>query len=339
MEKKTLLSFIILIIGYLFLFSTCKFEDELTKPVLGTSEISVITEKTAICTSFIETDGGTDIYARGVCWSTSSTPTADFSTKTSDGTGTGFFSSSIFSLIPNTTYYVRAYATNKVGTTYGNELVLTTMPVNTSLEYDTTITDIDGNLYHIIKIGNQLWMIENLKTTKYRDGTSIPNITDSTQWCNLTTGAYCDYDNIVSNSTTYGRLYNWYAINNTRKLAPKGWHVATNSDWITLGFYVGKWGSINTISGAGGKLKETGTLHWLSPNTGATNEYGFSALPGGDRGNAGSFKGICNIGNWWTGNDGSNGYAYSWSMLYMNSDLTNYLDSYYYGFSVRCVRD
>ncbi len=139
------------------------------------------------------------------------------------------------------------------------------------------VTDIDGNTYQTIKIGNQWWMAENLKVTHYRNGDAIPNVTDYTEWVYLTSGAYCAYDNDNSHVATYGRLYNWYAVSDSRNVAPSGWHVSTFEEWQTLEDYLG--GS----SVAGGKLKEAGTSHWASPNTGATNESGFSALPSGYR--------------------------------------------------------
>ena len=119
-----------------------------------------------------------------------------------------------------------------------------------------TVTDIDGNAYHTVAIGKQVWLVENLKVTRYRNGDQIPNVSDNKQWCNLTTGAYCNYNNDANNVTTYGRLYNWYAVHDIRNIAPKGWHVATDVEWKILTDYLGG----ETI--AGGKLKETGTTLW-----------------------------------------------------------------------------
>ena len=150
----------------------------------------------------------------------------------------------------------------------------------------STMTDIDGNTYTTVKIGDQWWMAENLKVTHYRNGEEIPNITDNTEWANLTSGAYCDYDNNPNNVATYGRLYNWYSIEDSRDLAPDGWHVPSRDEWQTMIEYLGGDGI------AGGKLKESGTEHWLSPNEGATNESGFSALPSGMRGDNAHFYSI-----------------------------------------------
>jgi uncharacterized protein (TIGR02145 family) len=143
--------------------------------------------------------------------------------------------------------------------------------------YMEPITDIDGNVYHTVKIGNQVWTVENLKTTHYQNGDAIPKVDDYNTWPDLTTGAYCEYGNNAINVESYGRLYNWYVISDSRKIAPDGWRVPTQQDWQTLISFLGD------ADEAGGKLKETGTSHWESPNSGATDEWGFRALPGGKR--------------------------------------------------------
>lgn len=154
----------------------------------------------------------------------------------------------------------------------------TTAVFNPNVSYGT-MTDQDGNMYKTVTIGTQTWMAENLRTSKYQDGTAIPNVIDNTAWIALTTGAYCNYNNTESTDTiaTYGRLYNWYAATDSRNIAPVGWHVPTDAEWTTLTTYLGG------VTVAGSKMKETGTTHWISPNTGATNESGFTALPSGVR--------------------------------------------------------
>jgi uncharacterized protein (TIGR02145 family) len=157
------------------------------------------------------------------------------------------------------------------------------------------IIDYDGNIYTTIEIGTQIWLVENLLTTSYNNGTSIPNITDNTLWTNATSGAYAWYDNdAASYKNVYGALYNWFAVDDINALAPTGTRVADKTDWDLLISFVG--GS----SIAGGKLKEAGLTHWDSPNSGATNEYGFTALPGGyRRGDAGTFETLGDNGLWW----------------------------------------
>jgi uncharacterized protein (TIGR02145 family) len=241
-----------------------------------------------------------------------------------------------------TAYYVRAYATNSVGTSYGNEISFTTLVDYTG--QTGTINGIDGNTYQTIGIGSQIWMAENLKTTKYNDGTAIPNLTGGDTWAAATTGAYGDYSNNPSNSTTYGRLYNWYAVDNNaatkvasnggKNVCPTSWHVSTNAEWTTLTTYLGG------ESVAGGKLKETGTTHWASPNTGATNETGFTALPGGYRYRDGSYAGgYGGHGYWWSSTEASSVSAW-YRVIYFNYIYVEiYYDEKRYGFSVRCLKD
>jgi uncharacterized protein (TIGR02145 family) len=196
-----------------------------------------------------------------------------------------------------------------------------------------TVTDIDGNVYNTITIGTQTWMKENLKTTRYTNGEQIPNVTDNTAWVNLTAGGYCNYANNDANAATYGRLYNWYAVNDSRKIAPKGWHVATDAELLALETYLGGWRV------AGGLLKETGATHWASPNTGATNSSGFTALPGGVRKNDGPFNVIGNSGYWWAASEYNSGNAWVHSMDYSYIEVYSLYIPKRIGCSVRCVKD
>ncbi|MBC8215271.1 MAG: hypothetical protein H8E64_02020, partial [Candidatus Marinimicrobia bacterium] len=196
-----------------------------------------------------------------------------------------------------------------------------------------TVTDIDGNVYETVIIGEQEWTVTNLKVTKYRDGTAIPTGHSNSDWSNLTTGAYAVYDNNESNATTYGYLYNWYAVDDTRNIAPEGWHVPTDDEWQTLVDYLG--GS----SIAGGKMKETGTEHWNSPNTGATNESGFMALPGGFRSYNGGYTNMGYNCYFWSSTESSSTNAWYRILSYNNSDVYRSSYSKHYGFSVRVVRD
>jgi uncharacterized protein (TIGR02145 family) len=203
------------------------------------------------------------------------------------------------------------------------------------------VTDIDGNTYRYVRIGTQIWMVENLKTTKFNDGSVIPLITDPTIWASCTTSkspGYCWYNNdSVDYGPTYGAIYNWYAVN-TGKLAPTGWHVPTDSEWTVLTTVLGG------ANVAGGALKSTSTTYWLSPNIGATNSTGFSALPGGSRCGSncsipGTFNSIGAYGNWWA--SPRNGYTGSFCRSMSGGAAavmsTNILEDY--GCSVRCVRN
>ena len=166
--------------------------------------------------------------------------------------------------------------------------------------------DGDGNNYPIVTIGTQTWMTENLKTTKYNDGTDIPLVIVDTAWNSLSTPAYCWYNNDFINKVNYGALYNWYTVS-TSKLCPKGWHVLSDAEWTVLTTYLG--------DNAGGKLKEAGFTHWSSPNTVATNESGFTALPGGFRWSSGYFYFVGYNGLWWSSSEYHTNYALSRSAL------------------------
>jgi uncharacterized protein (TIGR02145 family) len=297
---------------------------------LTTSAISEFTTSTATSGGEITLDGGA-VTARGVCWSIDPNPTIA-NNKTVDGNGTGTFTSSITGLVSGMTYYLRAYATNSAGTAYGGQLSFLFQSQGLVPE---TITDIDGNVYHAVNIGTQTWMVENLKTTRYRNGDPIPNVTDATSWTSLTTGSYCWYSNdAVTYKADYGALYNWYAVVDSRNIAPAGWHVPTDAEWTALTDYLGG------TSVAGGKLKETGTTHWSILNTDATNTSGFTAISGGGRNNSdGAFFNVGYICGCWssTAYDASN--AWICGLNFNNASVFRFSSNKQNGFSVRCLRD
>ncbi|HBE42523.1 MAG TPA: hypothetical protein DDW27_15240 [Bacteroidales bacterium] len=303
-------------------------------PTVTPAEITSITLNTAVSGGNITNNGGGEITAKGVCWSKSENPaTAD--SKTENGTGSASFVSNLAGLCPNTKYYLRAYATNSAGTNYSNQVTFETISgiiFNPAITYGT-VTDVEGNTYKTLQTGSQTWMAENLKTTKFNDGTNIPLVTGNTEWANLTTPGYCWYGNDeCANKGVYGGLYNWYTVN-TGKLCPTGWHVPSLDEWVAFINYLG---GINAVTG--GKLKETGTSHWTAPNTGATNESGFTALPGGIRRYEGTFDHNRNYGNWWFSTEFSDTDAWRWYMDYeSNVYRTNHDNNY--GFSIRCMKD
>ncbi len=184
-----------------------------------------------------------------------------------------------------------------------------------------------------ITIGTQKWMIVNLDIETYRNGDIIPQVTDPTAWKELTTGAWCYYGNNDDNGAKYGKLYNWYAVNDSRGLAPQGWHISTDAEWTTLSTLLGG----EDI--AGGKLKEVGTLNWMTPNTKATNETGFLALPGGLRLYDGTFNGVGGFGYWWSATQGNSTGAWIRGLYSNNFNLGRGSASKSYGFSIRCLRD
>lgn len=195
------------------------------------------------------------------------------------------------------------------------------------------VTDIDGNIYHTVRIGTQVWLMENLTVTRYRNGDSIPNVTDGPTWGGLLTGAYCNYSNDPNNASIYGRLYNWFAVDDPRGIAPEGWHVPSEAEWDILVNYLGG------ASVAGGAMKEAGTSHWNSPNSGATNSSGFTALPGGYRGIGNNFGGMGNEATFWSSTEHSTDNAWNRSLYYGNAQVDRSTNGKQHGFSVRCVRD
>lgn len=195
-----------------------------------------------------------------------------------------------------------------------------------------TVIDIDGNVYHSVTIGSQVWMVENLKVTKFNDGTNIPNVTGALAWSNLVTPGYCYYNNDAANKNKYGNLYNWYAVN-TGKLCPTGWRVPTDADWTTLTNYLG---GENIV---GSKLKEKGTSNWWSPNAEATNETGFTGLPGGNRAINGSFGFTGIYGFWWSTSEINNTDVWGRSLCYFNIAVTKSLEPKGTGQSIRCIKN
>jgi uncharacterized protein (TIGR02145 family) len=295
-------------------------------PTVTTSEVTNITATSATCGGTIIDEGTGRFRVRGICWSKGITPTiADDIISAAGPTVT--FTYNMSDLDAGTTYYVRAYATNNAGTGYGMAMPFTTL-----------LLDVEGNTYKTVTIGTQDWMAENLKTTKYRNGdligTTTPagfdiynEITPKYQW------AYAGSENYVA---TYGRLYTWYAVTDSRNVCPTGWHVPTASEWTVLVTFVGGWET------AGGKLKETGTAHWQSPNTGATNETGFTALPSGRRDYANDFDDLGSDGYWWSSTSSSTeGSGVGRTINYYVSSI--YVDEVssrkHSGYSVRCVKD
>jgi len=230
-------------------------------------------------------------------------------------------------------YYYRVYS--KKGTFYSEYAA--SVKVTAINQF---IKDIDNNRYPYITIGNQVWMTENLKTTRYRNGTPIPQITSNTEWENLKTGARCAYNNDTTHVAIYGRLYNWYAAAGDPGLCPEGWHVPTEAEWKVLLNYLGGPGY------AGGKMKEEGTSHWISPNSGANNKSGFTALPGGWRTGAGTWltNGQPSLGNYagfWSFNPSASpsATAFDITLSTFESAASAGYHNKTLGLSIRCVKD
>jgi len=200
------------------------------------------------------------------------------------------------------------------------------------------ITDVEGNSYKTVTIGTQTWMAENLKVSKYSDGTTIPTETDNTQWSNLTTGAWAYYNNDIANNTKFGKLYNWYAlsktINGNKNVCPTGWHVPTGNEWTVLTDYLGG------FDVAGGKMKEVDVTNWIIPNTGATNSSFFTGLPGGRRHPFdGLYVDLNLVGYWWSSSEYNLVYGVAFKLRNNEEGALVYNAGKQNGLSVRCLRD
>jgi uncharacterized protein (TIGR02145 family) len=310
-----------------------------------TTSVNVSSAYSVYANGSVSVSGGNNnmVSKRGFCWNASGNPTIASDT-VGAGSGLGNFGAVIPGLSAGTAYYVKAFAINSSGSVYyGSQLSFTTLTLGMPSAGIGTVTDIDGNIYNTITLGTQVWMVENLKTTRYRDGTSITNVSDNAAWASATSGAYCDYNNDAANAVDYGRLYNLYAIKDSRNIAPAGWHLPNMSEWLTAINYLGGGGI------AGGRMKEAGLVHWNAPNTGADNSSWFTALGSGFRSPvpSGSFYNFKNSAYFWS----SSSNLSNPSSPTINSFIFNYNSADYtmqwgsisggatYGYAVRCIKD
>ncbi len=321
-------------------------EQQITVPTVITTSVTAIATNSAQGAGEVTASGNAEISDRGLCWATHDQPTTADTCATA-GSGVGEFSIEMAPLEPDAAYFARAYATNSEGTAYGESVGFHT---EVGVVSCGTVTDIEGTTYEAVQIGSQCWMAENLRTSTYRDGSTIENITDDLAWGPSSSGAWAYYNNDASNAEPYGMIYNWYAVSDPRGLCPDGWTVPSDEDWKTLELALGmsqsevdatghRGGDDNT--NPGGSLKSTGTEHWLEPNEGATNTTGFSAYPGGDR-NPGpdepGFWSMSYSAYFWTATELGNDHAWMRGLSYAQTSIDRATPAKNWGFSVRCVQ-
>lgn len=274
-SKFNIIRKLISLIGLVILCYACQKDSEpqIQLPELRTLEISNIAYNKVTCGGSIIKDGGEEIVKRGICWGTESKPTVDDYYDLDPLIEKNDFLIDLGNLASNTTYFVRAFATNSQGTSYGQEISFT-LWLNLP---DEPVTDIDDNSYSTVRVGNQVWMQENLKVAHYRNGDPIIHLTmqNDNEWLKTRSGSYCSYDDEVINADKYGYLYNGYTIFDNRAVCPEGWHIPTKEEWETLINYLGG------IYTSGNMLK--GNNYWEDLDPEANNLSGFTAIPGGVR--------------------------------------------------------
>jgi len=304
-------------------------------PSVETENASIVRLCSAIVGGNVTNPGSEEIIETGIYIDTLPDPELS-GTKIVIGNSSGEFLDTIADLEFSTIYYVKAYAANIRGEGIGNEVTFTTLP---------GVKDIEGNIYAIVEIGEQWWMKENLKTTTYNDGAPITNITDQTEWEGLISEAYCWYNNDEDTyGSTYGAFYNGFAANSS-KICPKGWHVPSDDDWMNLELFMGMSATDVLTTGyrgtdEGGKLKETGNQHWEAPNEGATDAYGFTALPGGNRvEDSRSFEGEGLTGWFWTSTYSTSNETYRRLVRETEARISRSLSPNQRGMSIRCIKD
>ena len=308
-----------------------------TLPKIITQLPDSVGETGAVLSGNLVESGSNNVTQRGIFIGTGADPASTGTDIVFEGTENAF-QIIVTDLEKSTIYFYCAYAINEFGTAYGDIKLFKTISEN-----EGYVIDIEDNLYSTVKIGNQWWMAENLQVTKYTNGVSIEEVTDAVTWSNKTSPAFCYYENSPEDASIYGALYNGYAAQKNN-ICPSGWRVPTNDDWVELELFLGVpeietrrlgWGGTNQ----GGILKHTGLSYWESPNTGATDEYGFSALPGGLRRHEGAFDTKGRAGWYWSSTNHVENEIYRWLFSYEKAEIarsTSYSEA---GHSIRCIKN
>jgi uncharacterized protein (TIGR02145 family) len=299
-------------------------------PTILTSPASIITSNSAMLNGEILNDAGNEIVAKGFYYGLDPNEVLNWDVIYSDSPS-NIFSAEATSLNYDTIYYFQAFVITGDSIYLGDTLEF----ITTSL-CPSTIVDIDGNEYQIVQIDDQCWTKENLRTSKFADGSFITNILDHEEWYTATTPGWCNYGNILANDSVYGKLYNWFTVADPRNLCPFGWHVPTNDEWNSLSAFLGGWSS------AGGKMKAN--YSWNNPNIGATNESGFTALGGGNRktytnSNGDTFDFIGFYGSWWSSTEAQPTVSFYRNIVNTDDNLLPTSGDQKNGLSVRCIKD
>ena len=336
----------------IFTLSACERTEPENILVITTNDIEIFSEGIYIFKGTVVGIGKEEITEHGFCWSESGNPVIDgTSIRLGTRKSTGIFSSTVSDLSANTTYYVKAFAIAGSIPYYGEEKSFTTPETLVP-----TVTDIDRNIYYTVSIGDQIWMSSNLQATRYSDGSLIPRVEDRLAWFgfSLYTVAYCWWDNYPAIGTYYGALYTWPAAmhiiteddikpGTVQGVCPTGWHLPSDDEWKQLEIFLGMSPEEAELEGwrgtdEGGKMKSAGTQYWESPNTGAKNESGFSAIPGGWRDGAGYFKNLGTATRFWSSSKRGD-YAWIRQLDYNSSKIFRDTEGLYNAHSVRCVKD
>ncbi|MBW7843819.1 MAG: fibrobacter succinogenes major paralogous domain-containing protein [Ignavibacterium sp.] len=295
------------------------------QPTIKTTEAKIIMHYSALAGGIITDIGDVTITSKGICWSDSkSLPEISDNKITSSAAGNSY-ALHINCLKPGTTYYIRAFATNKANTIYGN-----TITIKTLSDEDGTVSDIEGNIYKTVKIGSQTWFVENLRISHYNNGDSIistnneiyEEVKPQYQW-----PANGDEELVDK----YGRLYTWYVITDKRDICPCGWHVPSQEDFAELIEYLG--GDVEQI---GAYLKESETKNWMAPNVGATNSSGFTAIPAGARDYTSAFVWFGKSASFWSSTENDIDDAFFYSLDHLNTEFVEDVYSHKAGHTVRC---
>jgi uncharacterized protein (TIGR02145 family) len=343
-----------LILFLSFIQQSCRTLEEESPLLMSVDHMEFVSEGSYKISGNLVSMGDSEIRRYGLCWSESGVPDMDCSLADLNPppASPGAYSVTISGLSPSTSYFFRAFAVLDLTTVYSEIKAFTTRPAAENM-----LMDVNGNIYLTVRIGEQTWMAENLRVTRYPDGTAIPLAEDSAVWFHFTreTHGYCWPGNYMSQGYAFGALYSWPAaaaahdgIRSVKEgmqgVCPDGWHLPTDEEWKQLEMFLGmsreeadadKWRGTDQ----GAKLKHKGTGYWKAPNAGATDEVGFSALPGGFRHGSAQFHGITETARFWTSTQ--NGYGYVWyrGVDYDHTDVYRDFSGVYRGHSVRCVKD